>query len=105
MRRALVIGVVLAIAWLLGPGIARAGTPCFGAGVDPGYLAAFDARSGPAGAINYNQGRFYRESQSWATPLGVEPGHHSEHIHMASCIPNGRTLTAPFGLDIAFTFH
>lgn len=97
--------LAFALAALAVPSIASAGSPCFGVGVDPGYLAAFDARSGPVGAINYNEGRFYRESQSWATPVGADPGHHSEHIHMAECIPNGRTLTGPFPLDIAFTFH
>lgn len=81
---------------------------CFGVGVDPGYLAAFDTRAGQKndGQVVYNDaGRFYRESQSWATPVGADPGHHSEHIHMAMCIPNGLTMTGPFPLDIAYTFH
>lgn len=104
MRRAAVLLLVL-VAALLGAREAHAGSACFGAGLDPGYLAAFDSLSGPVGAINYPQHRFYREAQSWATRPGENPGHHSEHFHVAACIPNGKTLSGPFRLDLRYTFH
>lgn len=107
MRRVLLIAV---LALLAGAGSqAQAAMPsCFGAEVDPGYVAAFDTVRGQIadGHVGYDQDRFYREAQSWATPPGELPGHHSEHFHIAACIPNGLTMTkASWPLDLTYTFH
>ena len=79
---------------------------CFGAPVD--YVTAFDTvRGQPAdGAVTYSEPRWYDEQQSWATPAFALPGHHSDHIHMGRCIPNGATWAATNRpLDVSYTFH
>ena len=98
---------MLAAIALAGAGGAQAATSCFGVGVDAGYRAAFDTVRGQSAnsSVDYPQGRFYREAQSWATPVGADPGHHSEHMHLAACLPNGQKMTGAFDLDLAYTFH
>jgi hypothetical protein len=80
--------------------------PCFGAPAD--YVAAFDTARGQAadGAVTYAEPRWYDEQQSWATHALAFPGHHSDHIHMGRCVPNGETWTATNRpMDVEYTFH
>jgi len=80
-------------------------TPCFGAPAT--YVTAFDTVRGQGknGAVTYPEARVYLEWQSWATPNGETPGHHSEHMHFGACVPQGATVTTTFDLDLAYTFH
>lgn len=78
---------------------------CFGAPAD--YIAAFDTAGGQSqnGQVEYPQPRFYVEEQTWATHALETPGHHSEHQHVAACIPNAQTMTGTYRLDMAYTLH
>ena len=81
--------------------------PC--AGAPAAYVVAFDTLDGSKnGAVSYPYWTWYDEKQTWATPDGVAPGHHSEHIHMGACLPNGQTLTetTPWKrVDVMYVFH
>lgn len=101
-RRLIVFAVVLAA--LAGANQANARS-CFGVKTNPNYLAAFDTVKNQKadGAVRYSQPRWLMEWQTWATPAGQAPGHHSEHIHVAACIPNGQTITGPYRLDLLYT--
>jgi hypothetical protein len=67
---------------------------CFGAPAD--YLQAFDATDGVTdGRVMYPEARVYLETQGWLTSPGETPGHHSEHIHMGACFPQGERWRQP----------
>lgn len=101
---ALIAGVLVGVS--AAPAMA-ASSPCFGAPAD--YVAAFDTARGQAadGSVTYSEPRWYDEQQSWATPpFGMMPGHHSDHIHMGRCLPNGETWTTTNRpIDVEYTFH
>lgn len=80
------------------------------AGAPANYVKHFDGVRGQLvdGNVRYPEKRFWLEWQSWLTPVGQVPGHHSEHIHIAACVPQGETWLSPNDnrhLDIEFTFH
>jgi hypothetical protein len=89
------------------PAQAAATSDCFGASVDTGYVQKFGTLRGTTtpSTLEYPEGRWYREAQSWATEPAEDPGHPSEHMHIATCFPNGQTMTGTFDLDIVVTFH
>ena len=115
MKRLILIS--LAVAAIVGgfhewtpPARAVATYPCFGPPAD--YVAAYDTvRGQPAdGAVTYPYKTEFIEWQGWLTPNdGVTvPGHHSEHIHEAACIPEGQVIddsVFPWFLDAKYTFH
>jgi hypothetical protein len=112
MRRLLALATLAAAAAFFVPSSAQAGmNGCFGAPAD--YVAAFDQVRGQAknGQVDYTYPTVYLEYQGWLTPSdGVSvPGHHSEHLHIGACLPNGVTLTnanaATRYIDARATFH
>lgn len=113
MKRFLFILTVAALAFVgvqlhsAAPAQAVTTYPCFG--VPAEYVAAFDTvRGQPAdGKVTYNERRWYDEQQSWATPGLTQPGHHSDHVHMGRCIPNGKKswVTKNRPIDVEYTFH
>ena len=77
---------------------------CFGV-TDPAYTAAFKRGSSQ---VSYPYPTVCIEQQTWATPLGVLPGHHSEHMHMMIALPLGVSFTdaVPWNsIDVGYTFH
>lgn len=83
---------------------------CVGAQIDPAYVKQFDGVRGQLvdGHVRYPEKRWYREKQEWATRHGEAPGHHSEHLHMGACFPNGVTWESPNAeryVDVKYTFH
>jgi hypothetical protein len=80
---------------------------CFGAPAD--YVQAFDATDGvPDGSVMYPEPRVYLETQGWLTAPGETPGHHSEHIHMGACFPQGEIWRQPNKartIDFRIIFH
>lgn len=77
---------------------------------DAGYKQRFDGVRGQAvdGNVRYSEKRIYLEFQTWLTPVGQEPGHHSEHVHVGACVPQGETWVSPNGdryIDHVFIFH
>ena len=76
------------------PETPEASGDCFGAPAD--YVQAFDATDGVVdGRVMYSEPRVYLETQGWLTAPGQTPGHHSEHIHMGACFPQGETWLQP----------
>lgn len=77
------------------------------AGAPSEYVAAFDTVRGQAkdGAVKYPYATWYDEQQNWATHAGEVPGHHSEHVHIGRCIPNGQTVGRRIHSDVEVTFH
>jgi hypothetical protein len=86
---------------------ARVDGECFGAPAD--YVQAFDATDGVVdGRAMYPEPRVYLETQGWLTPVGMMPGHHSEHVHTGACFPQGETWVQPNdgrSLDVKHVFH
>jgi hypothetical protein len=80
---------------------------CFGAPAD--YVQAFDATDGERdGRVMYPEPRVYLETQGWLTAAGETPGHHSEHIHMGACFPQGERWRQPNDrrtIDFRIIFH
>lgn len=107
MKRLLILSGLLLSMFYAGQASAATFIGCFGAGVDPAYVTAFDAAGGRSvnGQVDYEQARFYDEQQTWATPRLETPGHHSEHVHVGMCIPNAQTISKPFRMDVLYTFH
>lgn len=115
LLRALVLAALVAVVFVaLGAhatkSVATASYPCVGPPAD--YISAFDTvRGQPAdGAVTYPYKTEFIEWQGWLTPNdGVSiPGHHSEHIHEAACIPEGQVIddsVFPWFLDAKYTFH
>ena len=107
MRRLLILVTLAAAAGLFMPvGASAAMVGCFGA--PPDYVAAFDTVRGQSqnGSVDYPEDRWYDEQQNWSTPLGEPPGHHSQHVHVGRCIPNGKVWpsTNRF-VDVAYVAH
>lgn len=74
------------------------------------YRAAFDDVRGQSanGQVGYDEPRTCLEWQSWLTPVGQTPGHHSEHMHIEACVPQGQTWLSPNDaryIDVNVTFH
>lgn len=72
---------------------------------DPGYTAAFKRGSSQ---VQYPYSTVCLEHQTWATPFGQIPGHHSEHMHQMTAFPLGVTFTdaIPWDIiDVGYTFH
>ena len=86
---------------------APADDDCFGAPAD--YVQAFDTTDGVVdGRTMYPEPRVYLETQGWLTAPGQTPGHHSEHIHMGACFPQGETWLQPNDartIDFRIIFH
>ena len=107
MRRLLILVTLAAAAGLIMPvGASAAMVGCFGA--PPDYVAAFDTVRGQSqnGSVDYPEDRWYDEQQNWSTPLGEPPGHHSQHVHVGRCIPNGKAWpSASRFMDVAYVAH
>ena len=87
---------------------------CAGTPTDEGFHNAFDSVRGQPkdGNVRYPYRATLWEHQSWLTPVGVEPGHASEHLHVTACLPQGETLKGTNGesnankfIDVAVTAH
>ena len=112
-RVACAVVLAVAAAFSVASGQASAaGIGCFGPPAEyRTYVDQIDTGRGN-GQADYPEVRWYDEQQNWATPAAdvapfysPAPGHHSEHIHVGACVPNGMTMTAPFRLDVEYTFH
>lgn len=110
MRR--LIPILALLAALVGAGQAQAATmfACAGTPTDTAYRSAFDGVNGQVldGNVRYPVKTSLWEHQSWLTPIGTEPGHASEHMHVKACLPQGETITTEGqfpSFDVAVTAH
>ena len=108
----LIIAFAVALFALLGAARSSAVTmyACAGTPTDTAYRSAFDGSHGQLldGNVRYPYKTTLWEHQTWLTPAYETPGHHSEHLHLAACLPQGETLTSGNGadfFDVAVTAH